>query len=321
MPGRRGCTPPARTLVDDDGVDAVLVALVGPDPRGVRARLDRGRQAGVLREAAGDHAEACLRDPGRRGRRRRRLVQVGFMRRYDAGVPGVARRRRRRCHRRAADRSLRAPQRVGARATPRTWRSTTPPCTRSTPSGGCSARRSSPPGCSTPRRSSRAAGELQDPLVLLLEIGERRAGRRRGVGEHRLRLRHPLRGRRRGRDGSAGRRGRGPGGARRTARHRGRATGGTGSTRRTTSSCRTGWTPWPPAAAPVRVPGTGTPPPLSRRPACGRSAMATGLRWCCASDRGSTTRARPCAPSPGRRFAGSRARRGTPPGTGRRPRR
>ena len=44
--------PTGQDLIADGDVDAVLVTP-GADPRGVRARRDRRRQAGVLREAAG----------------------------------------------------------------------------------------------------------------------------------------------------------------------------------------------------------------------------------------------------------------------------
>ena len=43
--------------------------LLGPDPRAVRRRLDRGRQARLLREAAGDHHRRVPTHHGRGGRR------------------------------------------------------------------------------------------------------------------------------------------------------------------------------------------------------------------------------------------------------------
>ena len=69
-------------LISDEAVDAVLVCSWG-HPRGVRAGRDRRRQAGVLREAPGDYAgglPAASSTPRSLGRR---LVQVGYMRRYD----------------------------------------------------------------------------------------------------------------------------------------------------------------------------------------------------------------------------------------------
>ena len=57
----------------------------------------------------------------------------------------------------------------------------------------------------TPRRS-RHGGDLQDPLMHAARDGERRPGRRRDLGQHPLRLRHPRRGGRRGRHRRARRR-------------------------------------------------------------------------------------------------------------------
>ena len=104
--------------------------------------------------------------------------------------------------------------------------------------------------------------------------------RRRGdVGEHPLRLRHPRRGRRGGRDGGAGRlvAGAGPAG-----RHGVRAgsprTGASGSSAPTTWSCRSGWTRSPPAGGrPDPAPGTGTPRPWCPTPRSRRCAPAP--RW------------------------------------------
>ena len=77
--------PSGRDLIADPAVDAVLVTSWGADPRRARADRDRRGQAGVLREAAGHHARrrwAIMKAEVAAGRR---LVQVGFMRRYDAG--------------------------------------------------------------------------------------------------------------------------------------------------------------------------------------------------------------------------------------------
>ena len=60
IPGATGYSTGQELIIDDD-VDAVLVLLLGSDPRGVRAGGHRGRQTGLLREAVGHHARrpAC----------------------------------------------------------------------------------------------------------------------------------------------------------------------------------------------------------------------------------------------------------------------
>ena len=52
---RHGASPPAQDLIADERVDAVIVCSWGPTHEEYVAGLDRGRQAGVLREAAGHH--------------------------------------------------------------------------------------------------------------------------------------------------------------------------------------------------------------------------------------------------------------------------
>ena len=94
-------------------------------------------------------------------------------------------------------------------------------------------------------------GELQDPLLMILETRVRRAGQRRDLGQHPLRLRHPRRGRRRdrhrrarrtaGRSSCAAPTSVGGRGARGLARALHRAP--------TTSSSRSGSTRWPRARA------------------------------------------------------------------------
>ena len=64
-----------------------------------------------------------------------------------------------------------APQPRGpAAASPPTVSSSTPACTTSTSRAGCSTPRSSSAQVLSPRRSSLAAEQLQDPLILLLEM-------------------------------------------------------------------------------------------------------------------------------------------------------
>ena len=63
---RRKAFATGQELIGDKAVDAVVVASWGADARGVRAGLHRRRQAGVLREAAGDLAGGLPAHP--RGR-------------------------------------------------------------------------------------------------------------------------------------------------------------------------------------------------------------------------------------------------------------
>ena len=76
-----------------------------------------------------------------------RLVQVGFMRRYDAAYRALKDVVDQRCHRHPPDDALRPPQRIGTRrTTPATWRSTIPRSTTLISSVGCSTMRWRRPG-------------------------------------------------------------------------------------------------------------------------------------------------------------------------------
>ena len=127
-PGRRRSRPALRgarvhatgeELIADRGGGRGGRLLVGPDPRAVRARRDRRRQAGLLREAAGHHPGGLPAHPRpRRPRPGGRLVQVGYMRRYDAAYRALqARSSHSGDDRRAAADALRAPQPERAAAT------------------------------------------------------------------------------------------------------------------------------------------------------------------------------------------------------------
>ena len=65
--GRAFADPHA--LIADPEVDRVVVASYDATPRGVRARVHRGRQAGAVREAARDHRRGVPAHPRRGGRR------------------------------------------------------------------------------------------------------------------------------------------------------------------------------------------------------------------------------------------------------------
>ena len=140
--------PSGQDLIADERVDAVVVCSWGPTHEEYVLACRRGRQAGVLREAARHHPGGLLAHHRRRGRGGQRLVRSGFMRRYDeayramkdvvdagqVGAPLLV--------------LLGASQPRRSRSTtPTTWRSWTPRSTTSTPSGGCSARSSAAPCC------------------------------------------------------------------------------------------------------------------------------------------------------------------------------
>lgn len=79
----------AVTLITDDDVDAVLVASPGPlHPEQVLACLDVGKPV-LCEKPLGTTVEGCLRVIEAEVSLGRRLVQVGFMRRYDHGYRRV----------------------------------------------------------------------------------------------------------------------------------------------------------------------------------------------------------------------------------------
>ena len=79
----RGCTTPGRTLIDDADVDAVLVTSWGPTHEEyVLASIAAGKPVFCEKPLATTQ-EACLRIIDAEVAVGRRLVQVGYMRRYD----------------------------------------------------------------------------------------------------------------------------------------------------------------------------------------------------------------------------------------------
>ena len=82
VPGAAAYSTGQELIKADDGRRDHRLFL-GPHPRGIRARVHRGRQAGLLREAAGHHARGMSRIIDAEVAFGRRLVQVGYMRRYD----------------------------------------------------------------------------------------------------------------------------------------------------------------------------------------------------------------------------------------------
>ena len=84
--GLTGCTVHAtgQELIADDGVDAVLVRSWGPTHEEfVLAAIEAGKPVFCEKPLATTQ-EACLRIVDAEVASGRRLVQVGFMRRYDA---------------------------------------------------------------------------------------------------------------------------------------------------------------------------------------------------------------------------------------------
>ena len=79
----------AQDLIGDDGVDAVLVASWGPaHEEQVLAAIGAGKPVFCEKPLA-PAQDACLRIIDAEMARGRRLVQVGFMRRYDAGYKAM----------------------------------------------------------------------------------------------------------------------------------------------------------------------------------------------------------------------------------------
>ena len=128
-------------VVLDDEVDAVVVTSWGPTHEEyVLSALAAGKPVFCEKPLA-TTAEAGRRIMDAEAAGGRRLVMVGFMRRYDAGYQALKRAVTeggigRRCW--CTARTATPPWR---RTTPATWRSPTPPYTSSTSSGGCSTRR------------------------------------------------------------------------------------------------------------------------------------------------------------------------------------
>ena len=97
-------------LIDADEVDAVLVRSWGPTHEEyVLAAIAAGKPVFCEKPLATSQ-EACLRIIDAEVAFGRRLVQVGYMRRYDRELPGAQGGRGQRRDRRAADHALHAPQ-------------------------------------------------------------------------------------------------------------------------------------------------------------------------------------------------------------------
>ena len=169
---------------------------MGSDPCGVRAGGDQGRQAGLLREAARDDGSGLLGILDAETAFGRRLVQVGFMRRFDPQY-----------------RAMKETIASGAIGAPLIFQSghrnasvpahyTGEMALTDTAVHDIDIARfllDDEPAAITvhaPRRNSRA-GDVADPLITLDRHALRRAGRDRDLGPCRLRLRHPRRGDRR----------------------------------------------------------------------------------------------------------------------------
>ena len=108
-------------LIRDDAVDAVVVASWGPTHEEfVLACIAAGKPVFCEKPLA-TTVEACRRILDAEMAHGRRLVQVGFMRRYDAGYRAMKEAVDERGDRRAADGPLRAPQPRRPRTSPATW--------------------------------------------------------------------------------------------------------------------------------------------------------------------------------------------------------
>ena len=122
------------------------------------------------------------------------------MRRFDPAYAAIKARARRGRRGRGPARALRPPQRRRRRAELHVGDADHElgRRTRSTSRAGCSARRSSARRCARRALDQPGARRPARPAARAAGDRERRAGRRRGVRQRRLRLRHPLRAR--GRD-------------------------------------------------------------------------------------------------------------------------
>ena len=192
-------------LIADSEVDAVVVASWGPTHEEyVLACIEAGKQVFCEKPLATTR-EACERILDAEVAAGKRLVMVGFMRRYDD-----------------AYRAMKAALNDGQIGAPLLYYSghRNPSVPPSVTTDGVlvdtcvhdidtsrwlfdaevvSAE------VRSPRRSSLAAEHLQDPILLLLELSNGMLVEHRGRGEHRLRLRHPRRGARRDGHDRAGR--------------------------------------------------------------------------------------------------------------------
>ena len=180
--------PGARRARDRAGADRGPAASTRWwSPRGVRPTrstcspaIAAGKQVFCEKPLATTQ-EACDRILDAEVARGRRLVHGRVHAPVRRAVPGDEGRGHQRGDRGAAAHARRAPQPVGAAALhQRDDRSTTPRCTTSTWRAGCSTRRSPPSRCSSRGRAARPAAGFDDPLLVLLEMAQRRARRRRG---------------------------------------------------------------------------------------------------------------------------------------------
>ena len=185
-------------LIASDAVDAVLVTSWGAThEQYVLAAIAAGKPCFCEKPLA-TTAEGARRIVDAEVAHGKRLVQVGFMRRYDAGYRAAEAGRRQR-DRRAADGPRRAPQPDGARAVrhadgdPRH----ADPRDRRVPLAARRRLRLGA-GASSRARTSHAHARAQGPADRPARDREGHPHRRRGLRQLPLRLRHPVPGRRRG---------------------------------------------------------------------------------------------------------------------------
>ena len=202
-----GATPPASSrtacdLVADPDVDAVLVASPGDTHEDyVRACLAAGKPV-LCEKPLATAADAARRVVDAEAAAGRRLVQVGFMRRFDPGYVAL---------RDALDAGRVGPPVVVHSRPPQPLRAAGlrhgadpqghASSTTSTSSASCSARRSCGATVHAGRPSAPRPGRRPGPeSSWCCATDDGVVVDRRGVRQRAVRVRHPLRGRRRDRD-------------------------------------------------------------------------------------------------------------------------
>ena len=168
MPGAPAYST-GQELINADDVDAVLVCSWGPTHEEyVLASIAAGKPVFCEKPLATTQ-EACRRIIDAEVAFGRRLVQVGYMRRYDRGLPGAQGGGGQRRHRRTADDALHPPQPQRARALHQGHGDHRHRGARHR-HGALDVRRGDRRRHGAQAAQEQNGGELEDPLLLLFEM-------------------------------------------------------------------------------------------------------------------------------------------------------